>query len=109
MSKFRITIESFTPRCRNTLRGFCMVKIEELHLLLGDVAIHTKNGQSWAQLPMRPWIKDGQVVVGDDGKPKYFAILDFDNTKVRDAFSDPVVKALLEHNPHALECRETVP
>jgi hypothetical protein len=54
MSKFKIKIECFTSRHRNTLRGFAMIKVEELHLLVHDVAIHVKDGVTWAQLPMRP-------------------------------------------------------
>jgi hypothetical protein len=54
MGKLTVRVESFTPRCKNTLRGFATVKIAELHLIINDVAIHTKNGQTWAQLPSRP-------------------------------------------------------
>ena len=105
MSKFTVRIECFTPRCKNTLRGFAMIKIEEPHLFVHDVAVHTKNGQTWAQLPSRPWVKDGHTVVDGDGKPKFFPVLEFDNAAVRDAFSAAVIKALLEHEPRALECR----
>jgi len=52
---------------------------------------------------MRPWVKDGSVVSGDDGKPKYFPVLEFDSVPVRDAFSVAVVRALLEFDPHALD------
>jgi len=106
--KLSIKVESFAPRCKNTLRGFCLVRIEELHLLVYDVTVHTKNGKTWAQLPKRPWIKDGHTVVDDDGNPKYFPILGFTNTAVGDAFSAAAVKALLERDPHALECRGAV-
>ena len=103
MSKMTIQIESFSPHCKNTLRGFAAIKIAELHLIINEVGIHTKNGKTWAQPPMRPWVKDGSVVSGDDGKPKYFPVLEFDSVPVRDAFSVAVVRALLEFDPHALD------
>lgn len=105
MNKLTLRIESFTPHCKNTLRGFATVTVSELHLIINDIGIHTKNGHSWASLPAKPWVKNGEAVVDDTGKIKYLPILEFDNNAVRDAFSTAVVKALLEHDPRALICK----
>jgi hypothetical protein len=56
----------------------------------------------WAQLPARPWIKDGAVVLDDRGKIQYSPILAFDTREVADAFSRAVIKSLLEIEPDAL-------
>jgi hypothetical protein len=34
----------------------------------GDVAIHTKNGSTWAQPPAKPQIRDGALVKDETGK-----------------------------------------
>jgi hypothetical protein len=106
MSKLTIRCIAWRPLCRNTLRAFATVKIEELRLAVHSVAIHEKNGKPWAQLPSQPWLKDGEHVKGDDGKPQYSPLFEFDTSAVRSAFSDAVVRAVLAYDPRALECGE---
>ena len=105
--KLTLTCIGFRPFCKNILRGFADVRIEQMRLVLHELAIYEKNGKAWAQLPSRPWVKDGQVVTDDDGKPKYTPLFEFDSAAVRTAFSDAVIRALLEHDRRALECRES--
>jgi hypothetical protein len=105
--KLSIVCLDFKPLCRNTLRGFAVVKVEQMRLVMREVAIHSKGDRAWAQLPSRPWVKDGRVVTNDDGKIQYSALLEFDSGEVRTAFSDAVIRALLRFDPHALECRES--
>lgn len=68
--------------------------------------MHEKNGKAWAQLPSRPWLRNGQVVTDDEGKVQYSLLFEFDSAAVRAAFSDAVVRAVLAFDPRALECRE---
>lgn len=105
--KLSITCIGFRPCCRNTLRGFADVRIEQMHLILHELAVHEKNGKAWAQLPSRPWVKDGQVITDDAGRVKYTPLFEFDSAAVRTAFSDAVIRALLVHDRRALECRES--
>jgi hypothetical protein len=90
------------------LRGFAKVRVEELRLTICDVAIHQKGDITWAQPPSRPWVRDGELVIGDDGKVQYSPILEFDNAAVRTAFSRAVVSAVLACDPHTLACPEGV-
>jgi hypothetical protein len=106
--KLTVRCLAWRPLCRNTLRGFATVKIEELRLAFHEVAIHQKNDRAWAQLPSQPWIKDGTLVRGDDGKVRYQPLHEFDNAAIRNAFSDAVVRAVLEFDSRALDCREGV-
>lgn len=73
-----------------------------MRLTIHEVAIHTKGGKSWAQLPARPWVKDGSVVTADDGKTIYMPMLEFDSAAVRTAFSTAAIAALLRFRPDAL-------
>ena len=60
----------------------------------------------WAALPARPWVQNGAVVVGDDGKVQYAIILEFSRREVRDAFSNAVIRAVRERFPDALALAE---
>jgi hypothetical protein len=59
-----------------------------------------------AQLPSRPWVKDGQVVTDDNGKVQYSVLFEFTRRETRDAFSQRVIAALLRFAPGALDLRE---
>jgi hypothetical protein len=49
-----IECEEFKPFAKNSLRGFAAIKIPELKLRIKDVALHCKNGSTWAALPAKP-------------------------------------------------------
>jgi hypothetical protein len=105
--KLTVRCVGWRPLRRNTLRGFATVKIEEMRLAVHSVAVHEKNGKAWAQLPSQQWIKDGAHVKGDDGKPQYSPLFEFDTSAVRAAFSDAVIRAVLAYDQRALECGES--
>jgi hypothetical protein len=48
-NKLTLLCTDFRPLHRNTLRGFARVKIAELKLEIGDIAIHEKGAARWAQ------------------------------------------------------------
>lgn len=102
-SKLTITCRGFYPLHRNTLRGFCEIRIEELRLVIRDIAIHEKGGARWVQLPANPQVRDGELVHDSDGKIQYFPLMNFESRAVSDAFSAAVVRALLEFAPAAFE------
>src|SRR5262245_27979633 len=91
--KLTVKRREFKPLVRNTLRGFAEVNVAELRLNIKDVALHTKNGRHWAQLPAKPQIRDGTLVKDQGGKIQYFPLLSFDSRAVSDAFSSAVVNA----------------
>jgi hypothetical protein len=85
----------FRPVERNTLLGFAKIKVCAWHLIMDGVAIHERDGRSWAQLPARPQIdKDTGMVVRDGAKIQYAKVLEFDDRDVANRFSDAVVAAV---------------
>lgn len=87
---------------RNTLRGFAKVKLGAL--VISDVAAHTKNGTSWAQLPSKPQItREGIIRKSAEGKALYTPIIEWDNRDSANRFSASVVAAINEAHPGAIE------
>jgi hypothetical protein len=85
-NKLHLQLIDWRAFVRNTLRGFASIKIEEMRLVVKEVAV-----SRWAQLPARPWVKDGQVVTDEaTGKLKYQPTLEFDSRTVANAFFDPL-------------------
>jgi hypothetical protein len=106
-AKLTITCTDFRPLRKNTLCGFAKVRINEMRLVIHDLAIHRKGDSRWAQLPAKPMLKDGAAIF-KDGKAQYTTILEFDHRDVRQAFSDRVIQAVLQVDSHALDEREDV-
>jgi hypothetical protein len=106
MTKLSITCADWRALRKNTLRGFARIRIAEMDLTVHDVAMHQKNDRVWAQLPARPWVKDGAVITDDAGKIQYSPLLEFGRREVRDAFSQGVVEAVLRFAPGALDLAE---
>jgi hypothetical protein len=80
---------------RNSLRGFAKVKVLAWNLVIDGVAVHSKEGRWWAQLPARPQLdKDGAVMREDNGKIKYAKILEIDDKRKAWDFSDAVIEAV---------------
>lgn len=80
---------------RGSLRGFANIYIQEVHIIIRDVALHEKGGKRWAALPAKAQIsKDRELIRDDAGKIKYATVLEFDNRRVADAFSDAAIRAV---------------
>jgi hypothetical protein len=90
----KIICKKFSSFERNTLLGFAEINITDLGMTMRDVAIHTKNGSTWASPPSKPQIKDGAVVKDDAGKIQYLAIIEFGSREARDKFSAAVISAV---------------
>jgi hypothetical protein len=77
------------------LQGFCRVKVSSWHLTIDGVAVHSKDGRRWAQLPARPQLNANRELERDaDGKIKYSRLLWFDDRELADRFSAAVLEAL---------------
>ena len=95
-------IEEFTAVVRNTLRGFCRVRLPS-GMVLHDVAIHQKNGKAWASPSSKPMIgRDGTVMGTADGKIQYTSVVSFTSRELHDRWSAAVIEALLARYPDAL-------
>jgi hypothetical protein len=96
-------VEEFAPVVRNTLRGFCRVRMPS-GMVLHDVAIHMKDGSAWAAPASKPMIgRDGIVMRDAEGKIQYAPVVTFANKGLRGRFSDQVTAALRERYPDALD------
>jgi hypothetical protein len=101
--KMTLACTGFTRMRRNTLIGFCEIKVAELQLVIKDIALHEKGKSRWAALPSKPMTKGDVVLKGDDNKIRYVPILQFANREVADAFSAAAIRAVLEHSPDAFD------
>jgi hypothetical protein len=101
-----IVCEAWRPVRKNSLLGFATVRIVELDLAIIDVPVNTSHGKVWASPPSKPGIKDGEVILGDNGRPQYFPIIEFGRKATRDAFSAAVVAAVQRFDHTALASAE---
>lgn len=99
-----VSIIAWRALNRNTLRGFATIKLGA-SLKINDVTIHRhENGQTWASFPSKPVLMpDGTAKKGDNGKPMYIPILEWDSKAARDRFSESVIAALEKEHPGATE------
>ena len=67
------------------------------------------DGQKWAGLSNRPRLKDGQQVIGADGKPAYDTVVEFSTRQHNDRFSDAAVAVIEARHPHAFDDGEGLP
>ncbi len=84
------------------MRGFAKVLLGSA-LMISDVTVCEKNGRSWAALPAKPTVIDGQHAVDNDGKPRYAPVLEWASSSARNRFSASVVAAVLQSFPAALD------
>ena len=99
-----IIVEDWRPVSRNTLRGFCRVRLQS-GMVLHDVAVHAKNGKFWVSPPSKPRLgRDGlQMTDPATGKPLWSPIVAFETKQIGDRFSAQVVEALRRAFPTALD------
>jgi hypothetical protein len=108
MSAF-IIIEDWKPVVRNTLLGFCRVRLPS-SMVLHDVAVHTKAGRFWASPSSKPRLgRDGlQMRDAITDKPQWDQIVSFETKQIGDRFSAQVIEALRRAFPNALPEPEEV-
>jgi hypothetical protein len=95
---------AWRPLRKNTLFGFCTVRVSEWHLEIRDIAVHQKGAARWAQLPARAQLDRDGVPIRDEvtGKIAYATVLDFLDWRWRNQFARLVIDALLAAVPDAL-------
>ena len=103
-SPMPVAILTWKPLARNTLRGFASIRLGA-SLKISDVTIHRhENGRCWASFPSKPVLApDGTVKKGDNGKPMYTPIIEWDSKAAADRFSASVIGALEAEYPGATE------
>lgn len=102
-ARFPVTILSWKPLVRNTLRGFASIRLGA-SLKIHDIAIHVHdNGRSWAQLPSKPVIQqDGTVKRDGNGKIQYVPLMEWIDRAASDKFSESVIAAIKAEFPDAI-------
>ena len=106
MTKVSVTCTEFTRYHRNTLRGFAVIRLPELKLVVHDVTVHEHaSGARWAALPAKPLIDRARIAKRDPSTQKivYQPVLELEGRETRDAFSRAVVNAVLDFDPHAFD------
>jgi hypothetical protein len=102
--KLTLRCTAFRRLCKGSLRGFATVEIVEMCIVVNDVGVHQRGDRAWVGLPGRPWIRDGALVTGEDGRINYSPVIEFTDAKVFRAFSDRAIAEILKFEPTALIC-----
>ena len=102
--KMPVTLLSWRPLNRNSLRGFASVRVGAA-LKVNDVAVHRhSHGKAWAQVPSKPVLtSDGTTKKSPDGKVVYSPMLEWMDRGASDRFSEAVIAAIEAGNPGATE------
>ena len=100
-------IEDWKPVGRNTLLGFCRVRLPS-GIIMHDVAVHMKNERLWATPSSKPRLgRDGlQMTDAVTGKLLWTPIVAFETKQISDRFSAQVIAALRRAFPMALPASE---
>ena len=97
-----LVVEDWKPVGRNTLLGFCRVRLPS-GMVLHDVAVHMKNNRLWATPSSKPRLgRDGLQMRDADGKTLWTPIVSFETKALSDWFSAQVIEALRREFPNAL-------
>src|SRR3954447_20472391 len=97
-----ISCLSFRPLRRNTLVGFASLHWPLARLKLHGVAVHQNDNRKWCQLSARPQTgPDGNTIRDRSGKVQYSPMIEFDDSRVLDLFSDLAVEAIEAYDPSA--------
>lgn len=91
-ARLAVDVLGFQAVERNTLQGFAKVRLRDIGLIVEDVAIHTRDGRRWAQLPSKPCLdRDRRLMLEPTGKPRYVRVIHFEGRDQADAFSAAVL------------------
>jgi hypothetical protein len=90
----KMTCTKFVRCERSTLKGFAEINFADLGMIIRDIAIHSRGNSNWAQPPAKPWLRDGDLAKGPDGKVLYVPIFEFTSKENRSRFSAAVIAAV---------------
>jgi hypothetical protein len=94
-----VVIEDWVAVERNTLRGFCRVRMPS-GTIFHDVSVHRSGEKAWASPASKPMIgRDGTQMKDPAGKGLWTSIVSFASKELRDRFSSAVRDALRLSHP----------
>jgi hypothetical protein len=100
-----LIVEDWKPVGRNTLLGFCRVRLPS-GMILHDVAVHTRDGTWWVSPASKPMLSaDGTALRDAEGKIRYQPIVSFEKT-ARQRFNSAIIDALRLAHPEVFEDAE---
>lgn len=92
----------FRALAKGSLRGFATVKLP-IGLILRDMPVFTGDRGPWVSLPRKQIAnRDGTPKLGQNGKPVYQALVEWETRELSDGFSDAVVALIRALYPGAL-------
>lgn len=91
VSDGRIKFVAWKRQCKSTLVGFATIELP-IGLIIKDVPVCCSHGRAWASLPAKAQIdKAGQTIRNERGKVAYDKVLEWNSSRVHDAFIKRVV------------------
>lgn len=77
------------------LLGRATAELPMVGLVISDVAVFSKDGRFWAQLPAEPQRgRDGEIIKDERGKTKYRSALRWRDRDLQDRFSRELIEAI---------------
>jgi hypothetical protein len=65
-------------------------------LTIIDIAVHSRDGRIWCQMPGKPRVgKDGMVLRGDDGKVRYTPVIAWKDKVTASRFAEGIAAELI--------------
>jgi hypothetical protein len=101
----QITLESWRPFVKNTLRGFATVRLPfgGATLMIKELTVHRKGDRVWVSFPAKPRLSsDGTPQKDTDGKIMYDNLLQWTDKEHGDRFSVAVVELIEKFHPGAV-------
>ena len=103
----QLTLESWRPVIKNTLRGFATVRLpvggSGPALIIKDLSVHRKGDRMWVGFPAKPRISaDGSVLKDADGKIQYDNVLQWTERDHGDMFGAKVIELINQFHPGSL-------
>jgi len=85
----QIEIRNWTPQTKNTLRGFCTLRLPS-GMIIERVMLHEKGDNRWISFP-------GREYTDEQGQKQFAGFIRFDNRAIADRFRDLVLDSLDRH------------
>lgn len=96
-------ILAWVPVPRNTLLGFAKVEFPS-GLIINDVTILAGARGPWAAPPNKVLTgRDGAIMRDENGKVRYWPIIEFRDKETRNAWSDSIIEAMRAVHPEVFE------
>ena len=86
---------SFKSFERNTLQGFCDLRLRGSGMTIWGCTVHKRGDREWIGLPAKPLLdQDRTLLLDEEGKIKYLACVTFEDRDVGERFSIAACKAV---------------